>query len=140
MENNQSSTIIGLDVGGRRIGVAVASLSARLAGPLMTLENKEDIYEQIAILVEQVIATRIIVGLPRGLDGQETAQTLQVREFVDKLKWRVSIPIELQDEALTSRQAEEEFRQRGIDYSKADVDSLAATYILDDYLFGHPEV
>ena len=75
-----------------------------------------------------------MVGLPRGLDGQNTAQTALTLAFVEQLKTFVGLPVKLQDEALTSVLAEKELTSCRGSYKKADVDALAATYILDDYL------
>lgn len=130
----QSSSILALDVGTKRIGVAIADAIARLPHPLTTLESGEDILKQIANLAAEHNASEIVVGLPRGMDGQNTAQTAFTEEFVRKLKQKTGILVHLQDEAVTSAQAEEELRQTGKPYSKGDIDSLAATYILEDFL------
>jgi putative Holliday junction resolvase len=100
----------------------------------MTLQNGPQTVEQIKQLVIEHDARTLVVGLPRGLEGQETAQTAAVREFVALLSQQLSIPLVLQDEAVTSRKAEEELLARGKPYAKGDIDALAATYILDDYL------
>ena len=78
-----------------------------------------------------------MIGLPRGLDGQETAQTMTVRAFGTMLGKALKLPVHWQDEALTSVQAASELEQRGKAYRKADIDSLAAVYILEDYLHEH---
>jgi putative Holliday junction resolvase len=85
-------------------------------------------------------AVGLVIGLPRGLDGQETAQTRAVREFAEQLKPAVQLPYYWQDEAVTSRQAEEELKSRGKPYQKGDIDALSATYILEDFLRDHPEL
>lgn len=126
--------IFALDVGSVRIGVARASSLVRLPEPLVTLANGPDIVEQVRLLCVEHDVKELIVGLPRGLEGQETAQTAAVREFVAELSQKLAIPILFQDEALTSKKAEAELSDRGKPYGKADIDALAATYILDDYL------
>jgi putative Holliday junction resolvase len=78
--------------------------------------------------------------LPRGLDGQSTSQTSATEKFVDQLRGQVSLPIHLQDEALTSKQAEAELRSRGAGHAKADIDALAATYILQDFLTSYNKI
>lgn len=130
----QSSSILALDVGTKRIGVAIADAIARLPRPLTTLESGEDILKQIADLAAEHNASEIVVGLPRGMNGQDTAQTAFTEEFVRKLKQKTGILVHMQDEAVTSAQAEEELRQTGKPYSKGDIDALAATYILEDFL------
>lgn len=126
--------ILALDVGAVRIGVARASTLVRLPEPLTTLSNDADVWNALQQLCEQHSAQRLVVGLPRNLDGNETAQTTAVRAFVDTLSRHVAVPIVLQDEAVTSRKAEAELQQRNKPYEKGDIDALAATYILEDYL------
>ena len=137
---NNASSILALDVGGRRIGVAAATTAARLAHPLTKIENNADVLTVLRSLMHDERAVALVVGLPRGMSGQATEQTRSVEAFVDTLKQYVGIPIHMQDEAVTSRQAEAELRLRNKPYDKADIDALAATYILDDYLNQHPEV
>lgn len=126
--------IIGLDVGERRIGVALASADAKLAGPYCTLPHDAGVWDALAAIVESQHVACIVVGLPRNLAGDDTPQTVYVRDFVSQLVQRLALPVALQDEALTSRKAEEELQARGKPYAKGDIDALAATYILEDYL------
>ncbi len=135
-----SKTVIALDVGTKRIGVARANTIARLPEPLSTLIVSPRIHQDIAELVQQLDAAEIVVGLPRDVHGGETAQTAQVRGFVDELKQICDVPIYFQDESLTSVKAEEILDQRKKGYNKADVDALAATFILEDYLATSGEV
>jgi putative Holliday junction resolvase len=140
MVANSDSTFIALDVGERRIGIAAAHHIARLAHPLKTLDRNDQSVEAIKQLVTENRALALVVGQPRNLSGQETAQTAATLAFVDQLKAAMQVPIYLQDEAVTSRKAEEELRSRGKPYVKGDIDALAATYILEDFLRDHPEV
>jgi putative Holliday junction resolvase len=123
-----AKSIMALDVGNRRIGVALADALAKLPHPLTTIERS------IKELSERYGVVKLIVGQPRGLNGQDTAQTEQTLQFVEQLKSQINIPIQLQDEALTSVMAETELSGRKSAYKKADIDALAATYILEDYL------
>lgn len=129
---------IALDVGGRRIGVAVARMGARISGPLTTLINEGDIANAIKRVVIEQQAGFVVVGLPRGLDGQETAQTRAVKDFVHVIEPVVGVPLYWQDEAVTSAQAEAELKARGKPYAKEDIDALSATYILEDFLRDNP--
>ena len=131
---NATGTILGLDVGARRIGLARASYAARLAAPFGTLENNAETLDRLRAICQQEQVRQLVIGLPRGLDGQETAQTLTVRAFGALLGNALGLPIHWQDEALTSVQAEAELEARGKSYQKGDIDSLAAVYILEDYL------
>lgn len=128
------ATIVALDVGAQRIGVARANSIARIASPLTTLQHTDHIFDDITELLRQEQADALVVGLPRGLDGQETDQTGYVRTFIADLQEHISIPVHLQDEALTSVKAEKELQARKKPFAKGDVDALAATYILSDYL------
>jgi len=136
---NKNSTIIGLDIGERRIGVAMTSLVARLPAPHGVISNDSNAVESICKLTVDEQAKALVIGLPRGLQSQETAQTQTVRNFAGQLEKDCQLPIYFQDEALTSKQAEEELRQRRVSYTKEAVDALAATYILNDFLQEHPE-
>ncbi len=129
-----SKTVIALDVGTKRIGVARANTIARLPEPLSTLLVSPTIYQDIVDVVRQLDAAEIVVGLPRDVHGGETAQSAQVRAFVDQLKQICDVPVHFQDESLTSVKAEEILDQRKKGYNKSDVDALAATFILEDYL------
>ena len=80
-----------------------------------------------------------MVGLPRGLEGQSTAQTSEAEALAGSLRERFGLPVHMQDEALTTKHAEVELRSRGKPYVRADVDALAATYILQDWLAGQGE-
>ncbi len=133
------STILALDVGAKRIGVAIASAGARLAHPLTTLDHGPDVLQQLQELVAAEHARALVIGLPRGLDGQHTGQTAAVEAFAAQLKPVVGVPLHWQDEAVTSRQAEAELQERGKPYAKGDIDALSATYILEDFLRDHPE-
>lgn len=128
------NSILALDVGERRIGVAIASIVTRLPRPLTTIIQSETVMGDIATIIRDHHVTTLVVGLPRSLSGDETQQTASVRSFAAQLPLQ---PVYFQDEALTSRQAEAELRQRKTPYVKEDVDALAATYILEDYLQGN---
>jgi putative Holliday junction resolvase len=130
-------TIIALDVGERRIGVAAAGQSTRLASPLTTILNDETVFESISRLLTDQHASALVVGLPRGMSGQTTKQTGVIEAFVLRLRQHTDLPIYWQDEALTSRQAEKELAARGKPFEKGEVDALAACYILEDFLKDH---
>lgn len=131
------SSLIALDVGEKRIGVARASTIARLAEPLMTIEHTDAVMDTIEQLIAEHAVSTVVVGLPRNLSGEDTAQTDTVRTFAAQLR---GVEVVFQDEALTSRKAEAELQNRGKPYQKGDIDALAATYILDDYLNAQGEV
>lgn len=131
---NKTTNILALDVGARRIGVASGNSVARLPRPITTLLRDASLWSHLEKLIQDESISILIVGLPRNLKGQDTPQTTETRSFVEELKQRTGLPVVLQDEALTSRQAEAELAARGKRFAKGDIDALAAVYILEDYL------
>ena len=131
---NPNARIVALDVGEKRIGVASANVVARLAQPLSTISVGDTVLEDIQRILASETACALVVGLPRNLNSQETEQTRTVQAFVEKLQACVTVPIYWQDEALTSHVAEEALEARNKPYNKGDIDALAATHILEDYL------
>jgi putative Holliday junction resolvase len=129
--------ILALDVGDKRIGVAIAHRVARLPRPLTTLLRNDSSLREIAQLVTAEAVRAVVVGLPRGMSGQHTAQTRSAEAFADALKRELTVPVYLSDETLTSVQAETELAKRP--HGKGDIDALAATYILESFLLEHPE-
>jgi len=145
--NTSNQIGLALDVGERRIGVASAHLSVSFAGPLMTLDRPESFLADILALCKKDDVAWLVIGLPRGMQGQDTAQTTRAQSFGAELTAYLSahglqIPVYWIDEALTSAKAEAELQsrmKRGQTYAKGDVDALAATYILEDFLKEHQE-
>lgn len=128
-------TIIAVDVGEKRIGVATVNTSIRIPVPLTTIEVVGDEVKQIAEIVSTENADLIVVGYPRNQSGEATAQTAYVENFAQQL---VDIaPIVYQDESLTSVLAEEQLRATRRPYSKGDIDARAAAIILQDYMEIH---
>ena len=127
--------IIGLDVGTKRIGVAKADTSVRIAIPNgFVLVNGQEIPEilRIARLND---TNFFVVGLPRSNDGNETAQSAYARKFADTLA--ASMPgarIYFQDESLTSVVAEERLKKRKKNFEKGEIDAEAASIILQDFI------
>lgn len=141
--DNPNGRIVALDIGTRRIGVASANQVARLATPVTTLQINDDPQQTIAaikhVLADQT-AAQLVVGLPRGLDGQETDQTKQTRQFVRQLKQAIDVPVFWQDEAVTSRLSQDSLQAKGKPFQKGAIDALAACYILEDFLAAPQEV
>lgn len=130
----QSKRIIALDVGEKRIGVALADSMVRIASPLVTIPNTQGVLSNIATIINEHAVAIIIVGLPRNMLGDLTRQAAYCQEFAAKLRQEFSLPVYEQDETLTSVRAEAELESRRKNYQKSDIDSLAAVYILDDFL------
>lgn len=129
-----STTVLALDVGDKRIGMAIADDKTKIPRLLPTIEVTDQIFEQIAELVTYEGIDQIVVGYPRNLSGEPTEQTAKVTSFVEQLNQAVVTPTVYQDESLTSVRAEEILRSRGRPYTKSDIDAEAAALILHDYL------
>lgn len=127
-------SIIALDIGEQRTGVALANSIARIASPLITLRTPTSLVDEVAEIIKQHDASELVVGLPRNLHGKDTAQTQYVRQITAKIEAATGLTAQYIDEALTSVKAEKELKERKKPYAKEDIDMLAATYILEDYL------
>lgn len=136
---SQPPSVIGLDIGKARVGVARALWPDGIAVPLTVLDNDSALGPELKRLAEEEGSVIIVAGLPRSLNGGETAQTAYTLEVVEKLKRDLAQTIYLQDEAATSLKAEAELGARKKPYSKKDIDSLSAVYILEDFLAAHPK-
>ncbi len=134
MASQDDGTILALDVGSARIGLATASAATRLASPMGALHNTETAMRDLKDICSKEHVTQLVIGLPRNMAGQDTGQTAFVRDFGEQVERVLGLPMHWQDEAVTSVRAEEELRSRSKPYSKEDIDALAATYILEDYL------
>lgn len=136
---NNNARIVALDIGSKRIGVASANVVARLATPLKTLQVGEDIFKQLSHLLATETAVAVVVGLPRGMQGQDTEQTKATRQFVDAFRQHVTIPVYWQDEAVTSVLSEAALQAKKGGYEKGEIDALAASLILEDFLANNQE-
>lgn len=128
-------SLLGLDVGDKRVGVAV-SHSEVLASEYKTLEQKEEIFSQILAICQKEDVEKIIVGLPIGTSGQEESQAKKVRQFVETLQRKTNLPVVLENETLTTLEAEQILRDEGLTIAQAKerVDQLSAKLILQQYL------
>ena len=138
--------VVGLDVGEKRIGIAISDLTGTLARPVgvlrpsgLELDALDVVAREIARLAaEEDGVGAIVVGLPRRLDGSPNDMTPRVEQFARRLESKTSLPVALQDEALSSREAESRLAIRDKDWRsrKAKLDAAAAAVILQDYLDG----
>lgn len=136
--------VAGLDVGERRIGVAVSDATGTLARPVGVLQTSglegdalERAVAELARLSEEDDGlAALVVGLPRRLDGSPSDLTPRVEAFAAQLGARTALPVVLQDERLTSREAESRLALREKDWRvrKKRLDAAAAAIILQDYL------
>ncbi len=129
---------MGLDIGDRRIGVAVSDPGGILANPLVIIERRDDERDIQAIknIVQQYEIGRIVAGLPLSLDGTIGPQAEKVRSFIDKLKEQSSVPVEMRDERLTTVSARRFMREANPKKRKVKRrdDAFAAALILQGYL------
>jgi putative Holliday junction resolvase len=129
----KSTNIVCLDVGEKRIGVAVGDSDIRIAVPFETIEVDGNEIAAIAQIYIQEKADILVVGYPRNQSGEPTAQSTVVEEFTTKLA-DIAPKIVFQDESLTSVIAEQQLIAYDRPYSKSDIDAQAAAIILTDYL------
>ncbi len=139
---------MGLDVGEKRIGIAISDATATLARPVGVLKAAGLSTSAITIVADEIArlsaeddpVSSIIVGLPRRLDGSPNDMTPRVERFAAHLGTRTGLPVVLQDERLTSREAESRLAVREKDWRvrKERLDAAAAAIILQDYLDTRP--
>lgn len=128
---NRLTNILALDVGDKRIGVALANTIARLPSPLAIVDNDAKVMENLKDIVQKNQIEQIVIGLPRNMKGEETEQSKITRDFAFKLSQAVDAEIIFADESLSTKRAEE--------YRRADrqhLDDIAACFILEEYLRG----
>lgn len=128
------TNVLALDVGGRRIGMAVGDTEVKVPRILPTIEASDNLFEQLTDIVTYEGIDAIVIGYPRNLSGEKTEQTTITETFAEEVKKHIDVPVSFQDESLTSIRAEEILRERGKPYAKADIDAEAAAIILQDYL------
>lgn len=129
---------IGLDLGKARVGIAMSDIMGILASPFETWQSKgmERDADHVAQLVSEYNADTVVCGLPLNMDGTESEMTLYAKQFCERLKTKISAKIVLQDERLSSVEAEEYLNAcntRG-KKRKAVLDQVSACIILQSYL------
>ena len=125
--------VVCLDVGEKRIGVAVGDRIIRIASKLPTIEVNGNEISEIAKIITDEDAETLVIGYPRNQSGETTNQTKFVEEFAKKLTG-IANNVVFQDESLTSVIAEQQLKSYNRPYSKGDIDAQAAAIILHDYL------
>ena len=134
---------LGIDFGARRIGLALSDATGMLASPWKTIDGggPEHAAGRVRVIAAELAAesdglSALVVGLPRRLDGSDNDQTPIVRIFASELARLSGLPVVLQDERLTSHEAEARLAVRERDWRKrkAKLDATAAAVILQDYL------
>ncbi len=127
---------LGLDIGGRRVGVAISDELGLIASPLVTIDLDREGLEGLVALIKRYAPSVIVVGLPVTMRGQEGTQAAETRRFVESLRPHVQCPIVFWDERLTSSAAERLLTEAGVRRGRRRqlVDAVAAALMLQSYL------
>lgn len=136
--------IMALDVGDRRIGVAISDPTKTLAKPLTVIERgsqKEDL-ARIAQLVQEHEVEEVIVGYPRSLNGKSYGQAKRIEDFALPLSRKLDVQVAFWDERFSTVSAEELMRKMGLskEERREKVDAIAAAVILQDFLDARPNL
>ncbi|PIE81237.1 MAG: Holliday junction resolvase RuvX [Chloroflexi bacterium] len=130
--------ILALDLGEKRIGVAVSDATRTIAQPLTVIKrtSRKADFESIGRFVQEQQANMLLVGLPLMLDGRVGDKAAWVQDYAAELQRTLDLPLELWDEAFTTVQAEASLKARGKKWrqSRDQVDAVAASFILQSYL------
>jgi putative Holliday junction resolvase len=132
--------LLGLDLGERRIGVAVSDDTGIIASPLRIIDLKVDTLDSIAVLARDLAVDGIVVGLPKGLRGDEGFQARQTREMAADIERRTNVPLLFWDERLTSAIADRVLAGAGRTdrQRRMQRDAIAAAVMLQSYLDANP--
>lgn len=138
MEKSIQGRILALDVGKRRIGLAISDPLGVTAQGLETLERtnlREDLARLAQLAAERGVSL-FLVGLPLHMSGDEGAQSAYVRDFASRLEAATGVPVEFWDERLTSKEAERALREGNatLQRKKQSVDRMSAVLLLESYL------
>jgi putative Holliday junction resolvase len=129
--------MLALDVGEKRVGVALCDETQTLARPLLTLRraSKKEDFARLAAVCREHAIEKVIVGLPKTLRGEEGPQAQRVRRYAIELQAALNLPIEFWDERYSSVDARERLTSSSRKVrAKGDIDSAAAAIILQEYL------
>lgn len=130
--------VLAVDPGSRRVGLAVSDPTETIAQALATLpaEPRATLPTRLAEVAREHEARRIVVGLPRRMDGSYGPEAKAARELASELRKAARMPVELEDERLTTVAAERSLVAGGVRREKrrASVDRVAATLLLQSHL------
>ena len=131
-------TVLGIDFGQKRIGLAIGQDLTNSANPLKVIGNNKDTLNQLQQIIAEWHINLIVLGLPLTMDGEEQAITRQVKNFAKKLKNLTQLPVEFCDERLSSYEAERDFQQQRQQQTrkakhKNNLDAEAAAIILQSW-------
>lgn len=130
--------VIGLDIGTKRIGIALSDPLLITAQPFTTIDRKpeKDAIDKIANIIKEYSVEKIVAGLPLMMNGDFGPQAQDCEEFAKKIEQKTNINVIFVDERLTSFEAEEILKAQKVKYTKdkGKVDMIAASIILQEYL------
>lgn len=126
--------ILGIDLGRRRIGLALGDTQERIVVGLPTILNDKKTFPQVSEIIQREKIERIIIGLPRTMPGALGDQAGYTQKWAERLVKITQIPVEYADERLSSRMAREGLLAIGNKLTKEDIDQAAAVLILQGYL------
>jgi putative Holliday junction resolvase len=129
--SHKNQNILALDVGEKRIGLAIGGSIAKLPTPIETIANDDQTLTTLSAIISRESIDILVVGIPRNQSGEETAQSASIRSFGKQLADRLGFPVKYADESLSSHRADEYLSAHPS--SKTYQDSLAAVFILDEY-------
>ena len=131
------SRSIGIDLGSKRVGLALSDKTSMIASPYKTLnfKNEQDLLDQLRIIIEDFKVEAIVLGLPLNMSGEDSTQTKKVRQFKSALSI-FNLPIKLEDERLSSVSAKKSLIMQDIKtgHNKSEIDRTAAAIILQQFL------
>ena len=131
------SRCIGIDLGSKRVGLALSDKMNIIASPYRTLivKNEQDLLDQLRLIIVDFKVTTIVLGLPLNMNGEDSAQTKKVREFKSVLS-TFNLPVKLEDERLSSVSAKRSLLMQDIKtgHNKSEIDKRAAAIILQQFL------
>lgn len=135
----EPGTVIGLDYGTKRIGVAASDPGRTTAFPVAVVEVDDGIWDRLSEIIEDKGARLVVVGLPVGLSGDEGGSAQAARALGRELETRLGVTVEFADERFTTRSAEQLLVSSNVRRRKRRViiDSVAATLMLQNYLDTH---
>ncbi|MFC1794694.1 Holliday junction resolvase RuvX [Planctomycetota bacterium] len=127
---------LAIDHGTKRTGLAICDAAETISSPLTVLHGQKGLLKKIADIVEAENVEAVVLGLPLNMTGTESSQTKLVRKFAEQLKDRLSVPVHLQDERLSSFGAEEKLAPADFTRGKRKkrIDAVAAAEILEAFL------
>ncbi|MFH1198328.1 MAG: Holliday junction resolvase RuvX [bacterium] len=140
MMENSEDRILGIDYGEKRIGLAISDPLKLFASPLVTLDMKDNFWQELSKIIVEYHVTKIVLGYPLKESGEKSRSTELVEKFLEELKKRFSVPVELIDERYSSsiamQQIIETVKSKKKRRDKSLIDKKAAAVILQDYLNG----